>query len=218
MDTNKPFVITISRELGSGGRTIARKLAEKLGVRHCDKEIIKQLTGQFGLSAYEIEKIKAKKKNWLTDFIDRVTPIPNTDSFVGFKPHPGEDWNKDVTSGEVFKAESEIIKGFAEEGSCVIAGRSGFFVLKDHPNKFDIFIHASRPRRIERVMLKQDLTEEQAGLVIDSVDESRENYVKRFSGKSRYDVRNYDLVLNVDNLTEDEAVECILNMIEATAD
>ena len=49
-----------------------------------------------------------------------------------------------------------------------------------------------------------------AKILLDSVDESRENYVKRISGRSRYDARNYDIVLNVDNLTEDEAVDMIL--------
>ena len=216
MDTTKPFVITISRELGSGGRSIGRRLAQEMGVRYCDKDLIHKLTGQFGLSAYEIEKIKSKKKNWLADFIERVSPVPGTESFVGFKPRYGEDWNKEVTTDEVFQAESEILREMAEEGSCVIAGRSGFFVLEGHPNKFDVFIHASRPHRIGRVMQRQGLSEEQAGIVIDSVDESRENYVRRFSGKSRYDVRNYDLVLNVDHLSEEEAVGWILKMIEAT--
>ena len=64
-------------------------------------------------------------------------------------------------------------------------------------------------------MEKQQLSEEQAGIVIDAVDASRENFVQRFSGTSRYDVRNYDLVVNVDNMTEEEAAGHILERIEA---
>ena len=63
MNTDQKFVITISRELGSGGRTIGRLLAEKLGVRYCDKDVIESLVKEFNLSIYEIERIKAKKKN-----------------------------------------------------------------------------------------------------------------------------------------------------------
>ena len=114
----------------------------------------------------------------------------------------------------MFKAESEILRAIADEGPCVIAGRSGFFVLKDYPDKIDIFITASRPHRIARVMRKQHMTEEQAAAVIDSVDQSRETYIQRYTGTSRYDARNYDLVINMDRLTEDEAVELILSYIK----
>jgi cytidylate kinase len=108
----------------------------------------------------------------------------------------------------------EILEGIAEEGSCVIAGRSGFFVLEDHPNKVDVFITASREHRVARVMHKQNLNEEQAAAVIDSVDKSRENYIKRFTGTSRYDARNYDLVINMDNLAdENAAVDLILKFL-----
>ena len=69
MDTNEKFVITLSREIGSGGRTIGKKLAEKLGVPFCDKAVIRGLVDHFDLSAYNIEKIKGEKKNWLSDFI-----------------------------------------------------------------------------------------------------------------------------------------------------
>ena len=98
--------------------------------------------------------------------------------------------------------------------SCVIAGRSGFFVLKDFPNKVDIFITAPREKRIQRVMVKQHLSEQEAAAAIDRVDEGRENYIKRYAGTSRYDVRNYDLVINMDNFPdENAAVELILEYL-----
>ena len=60
MDTQQKFIITISRELGSGGRTIGRKLAERLGVRYCDKALIHSLMEKFNLTTFEIENIKAR--------------------------------------------------------------------------------------------------------------------------------------------------------------
>ena len=215
MNTESPFVITISRELGSGGRSIGEKLAGKLGVRYCDKLLIRSLVSQFNLTTYEIEKIKAKKKNWLADFLEKVAPVPRADMILG--PRPGQDetpFPHFTTSEEIFAAETEILHAVADEGSCVIAGRSGFFVLKDHPNKLDVFIRASRAKRIERVMTKQGVAREEAATIIDSVDEGRDNFVKHFAGTSRYDARNYDLVLNVDNLDEDDAVELILDSIK----
>ena len=70
--------------------------------------------------------------------------------------------------------------------------------------------------RIERVMRKQNLTREQAVEVIERVDKMRDNYIKRYTGKSRYDVRNYQLVINVDDLTEEEAADVILAYIKNT--
>ena len=215
MDINHPFVITISRELGSGGRTIGRKLAAQLNVRYSDKNLIQNLMEQFNLSTYEIERIKGKKKNWLSDFVEAVAPVPNTGAFVGFDPIKGNDWNNSyVKVDDIFEAESQIIRGIAEEGSCVLAGRSGFFVLKDHPNKVDIFIQAPLEKRIERVMKKQGLSEKEASEVIESVDKSRENYVQRWAGVSRYDARNYDLVINVGDMTDDDAVALILKYLK----
>lgn len=214
MNLQEKFVITIARELGTGGRTIGRKLAAELGARYCDKDLIAALVEKFGLTTYEIERIKGKKPDWLSDFIERLAPVPDASLFTGSRPVPTVSRAHPVTTGEVFQAESEILHELAEESSCVIAGRSGFFILKDHPNAVHIFIQASRENRIARVMSRQGMEEEQASVLIDSVDEGRENYIKRFSGRSRYDVRNYDLVLNVDGMTEDEAVSCILNFIQ----
>ena len=209
MNTNDRFVITISREVGSGGRTVGRKLAKKLGVRFCDKQLIRELVNMFGLNEGEIERIKGKKQNWLEDLFSRISPEFGSEMFIprGVEEPPV------VTSNEIFENEKQIIRSIAEESSCVIAGRSGFFILKDHPNKLDVFIHASRQKRIERVMRRQELTEKKAEEVIDYVDKARDNYIQKFAGTSRYDLRNYDLVLNMDYITEDEAVECILKAI-----
>ena len=214
MNTNEPFVITISRELGSGGRTVGRKLASELGVRYSDKELVNQLVDQFNLTTDGIEQLKGKKKNWMADFIQLVAPVPKVKMLVDQDSKYVQEFRADLTPDDLFTAESEILQGIAAEGSCVIAGRSGFFVLKDHPNKLDIFITASMEHRIERVMRKQQLSREEAVAAIKRVDEMRDNYVKRYAGTSRYDLRNYHLVLNMDNLTEDDAVKLILKFIK----
>lgn len=211
---NNHLVVTISREVGSGGRTVGRKVAEKLGIRYSDKDLINALREKFNLTTSSIEALKGEKKNWLADFIKWVAPMPKQNMFVNDESKFVREFRSDVTTDDVFKAETEILKAIVEEGPCVIAGRSGFFVLKDCPEKVDIFITASREHRIARVMRKQHLTEEQAVALIDSIDQSRENYVQRYTGSSRYDARNYDLVLKMDRLSEDEAVDLILAYIK----
>lgn len=208
-----PFVITISREVGSGGRTIGRKLAEKLGVRFSDKELIGALQSKLNLSSDRIEELKGKKKRWLDDFIQMVAPVPTSGLLVDVDSDYIAEYNSSLSTNDVFEAEKEILNGIADEGSCVIAGRSGFFVLKDRPNKVDILITASRENRIARIMSKQGLSREKAQEVIESVDKARDNYVLRYTGQSRYDARNYHMVLNMDYLTEDKAVELIMSYL-----
>ena len=214
MNTNERFVITVSRELGSGGHTVGLKLAEKLGVRFCDKEVIQGLVKEFNLTPTAIERMKGEKKNWFADFVKFLSPGQGAAVYSPEDGIYGKEYNPDVTTDDIFLAEREILLGLAEESSCVIAGRIGFAVLKDHPNKVDIFMTASREHRIERVMRKQCLERAVAEEVIDEVDKGRTNYVKRYAGVDRYDARNYDLVLNMDTLSEDEAVEIILKFIK----
>ena len=208
-----PFVITISRTVGSGGRTIGRKLAERLGVRFSDKELIDALQNKFNLTAESIEELKGKKKRWLDDFIQMVAPVPMSGLLVSGESDYVSEYNSTLSVNDVFEAEKEILNGIADEGSCVIAGRSGFFVLKGRPNKVDILITASRDKRIARIMEKQNLSRQKAEEVIDSVDKARDNYVKRYTGQSRYDARNYHIVLNMDYITEDQAVAMILSYL-----
>ena len=213
MNIKEPFVITISREVGSGGHTVSSILAQKLDARYCDKLLLESLQKQFGLSASAIEKLKGEKKNWLADLISTVAPMPSART-LGVDPRYSQEFRLDVTTDDVFKAEVEILQGFTQLGSCVVAGRSGFFVFKDHPNHLDVFITASLPHRLERVMKKQNLSEDSALALIKGIDEARDNYIQRYAGVSRYDARNYDLVLSADGHTEEELANLILAYIK----
>ena len=211
MKKNEKFVITINRELGSGGRTIGRKLAEKLGVEFYDKALIKELEKKYNLSVEEIEKLKGRNHSWWAELkrIMNISALANANYFV---PKPSDEPDL-LTTDEMFEAEKEILKGIAEEESCVIAGRSGFYVFQKHPNHLSILIQASLPFRIERVARKQNMSEEEARKTIERVDKMRENYVTKYTKTSRYDTRNYDLVISADGKTEDEVVDIILQYI-----
>lgn len=215
MNLNEKFVVTLSREIGSGGHSIGKLLAEKLGVRFCDKDLIKALRDKFDLSAYEIEKLKGEKKSWLSDFLLRVTPTPKATLLNDPNSVYIREFRPDVDTDDIFKAESEILRGLAEEESCVITGRSGFFILRDCPNKVDVFITAPLENRIQRVMRKQDMNHETAEVIVAEVDKMRENYIQRYAGVSRYDTRNYNLVINMDGITEEQAVNIILEYLGA---
>lgn len=211
MNKNEQFVITINRELGSGGRTVGRLLAEKLGVPFYDKAVVKALQEKYNLTVGEIERLKGRKHSWWAD-VERILKIEsgmNMDYYM-----PAKDDAPDLlTTDEMFKTETQILQDLAVEKSCVVAGRSGFHVFCNHPNHLSILIQASMAHRVERVAWKQGITEDEARKIIDQVDKMRENYVKKYTGTSRYDTRNYQLVIAADGKTEEEIADIILQYI-----
>ncbi len=211
MNKNEKFVITINRELGSGGRTVGRKLAEKLGVAFYDKALIKALQEKFNLTVEEIERLKGQKKSWWDD-VKRVWQIGPGANSNFFLPQKGSGVDL-LDTKEIFEAETLILQDIALHESCVVAGRSGFFVFRAHPNHLNIFIQASMPFRIDRLMRKQGKSEAEAREAIERVDRMRENYVQEYTKSSRYDTRNYDLVISADGKTEDEIVDIIMKYI-----
>ena len=213
MDKNQKYVITINRELGSGGRTIGRKLAEKLNVPFYDKALINELKQKFNLDTEEIEKLKGNKNNWWREFINAAMFLGQGMNEMWYYQRMTGQSAYLLTSNDMFKVEKEILENVAAEESCIIAGRSGFSIFADHPNHLSIFIQAPLEHRIQRIMDKQNLTHEEAEKIIKKVDEMRETYVKKYTGTSRYDTRNYDIVFNMEGKTEDEVVELILQYI-----
>ena len=213
MNKNEKFVITINRELGSGGRTVGRKLAEKLNVAFYDKALINELKEKFHLDTEQIEKLKSGKSDWWREFINSALYMGQGMNEMWYYNRMTGKEGYLVTSSDMFKQDKEILTKVAEVDSCIIAGRNGFSVFADHPNHLSILIQAPFEHRVQRIMDKQNLSREEAEQVIKKVDEMRENYVKKYSGTSRYDTRNYDLVINMEGKTEDEAVELILQYI-----
>jgi cytidylate kinase len=119
-----------------------------------------------------------------------------------------------VTTQQIFKVEKEMLLAMAENGSCVITGRSGFFVFRHHPNHINVLIQAPMEKRIQRLMKKQNMSAEEAEKTIRRIDKMRDNYVTKYTGESRYDTRNYDLVINMDSINEDDAAALIMQYIE----
>ena len=204
MNKNEKFVITINREVGSGGRTVGRKLAAKLGVKYCDKAVIEGLTQKFGLSPERIEEIKAKKKSWWNDINSYYQTLVNSADL------PMEAEVK-LDNKTMFETEKRILQELATQSSCVIAGRAGFIVFREWPNHLNVFIQASMDHRIKRIMNRRNVTLDDARAIIAKMDATREAYIKKYEDTTRYDTRNYNLVIQMDDLTEDDAAEIIID-------
>ena len=191
MNKNERFVITINRELGSGGRTVGRILAEKLGVPYYDKALTKPLEEKFNMTSEQIERLKGNNRSWWEN-IKRVLILG--EGAANSSEYYDEEKKELITSEAVLKAEKEILQSIANEESCVIAGRSAFFVTNGHQNRLNV-------------------SEKEAKKIIEEVDEAREEYLKNNAHTSRYDTRNYDLVIKMDGKTEEDAVNVILAFI-----
>ena len=172
MNKNKQFVISINRELGSGGRTVGEKLAQKLGVSFYDKALIKALEEKYNLTAEEIEALKGRSHSWWADF-KRVIGL-------GYSVSNNPDYTPSLinepdllTTDEMYRAECEILNGMAADESCIIAGRSGFYIFRNHPNHLSILIQASMEQRVQRLVRKRNITPQQAETVINDYGETQ---------------------------------------------
>ena len=212
MNKNEKFVISINRELGSGGRTVGEKLAAQLGVSFYDKAVVKGLCEKYHLTVEEVERLKGEKTNWWSDFkrVGSIGEAFNNERYYKVEVGSGLEL---ITTDALFREEKSILEGIAEQESCVLAGRCAFFIFRNHPNHLSILIQAPKEQRIQRVMRKQGITHEKAEKIITTVDKMRENYVSKYAATSRYDTRNYDLTISMDGMTEDDAVAVIMEYI-----
>ena len=182
----KRFIVTIGREFGTGGRKIATELAQMLGVQLYDRQLLEPIREEYNLTQAQVDQIKSVKPSW---------------------------WYENV-SQELYEEEEKLVRELAEKESCVILGRTGFHIFRDDERAFKVFLMAERPFRRDKVARRLDIDEAGADKLIDKVDEARENFTKTFSGKSRYDARNYDLVLNVTGLEPTEVARFIAECVE----
>lgn len=177
----KRFVITIGREFGTGGRKIATELAELLGVPLYDRQVLEPIREEHNLTQEEVDHIKAVKPSW---------------------------WYENV-SQDLYDEEEKLVLELAEKESCVILGRTGFHIFRENERAFKVFLMAEKPFRRDKVARRLNINEGSADLLIDEVDRARENFTLTFSGKSRYDAHNYDIVLNVAGLDPKDAAKII---------
>jgi len=203
----KSFVITISRQLGSGGAYIGQQLADKLNIFFADREIISKAAHQ--LSTLE-DNLESREEKLLTFWQSLRKTIPRTQGLYIVPVSPILEFSDD----ELFAVESEIIKHIAKDGPAVIIGRCGFDVLRQHPNHISIFIHANTEFRNERIQKLYNIRYGDAEKMIEKSDKVRAAYCKAFTGKEWADARNYDISIDSGKLGIDNSIELILNFLK----
>ena len=207
---DQKFVVTIGREFGTGGRQIAVELAKILGVELYDKGLLRQLEERYNLTQEEMDRIKAKKQTWWDEF---STFYQQAQAWAN-RPYYESVYVPNVTSELLYEEEERILKALAERESCIVLGRTGFHIFRNEPSAFKVFLIADKSFRRDKVARRLNINEGSADLLINKVDEARENFTLTFSERSRYDARNYDLVLNVSGLDPKSVAQFIADCLK----
>ena len=189
------YVITISREYGSGGRFIGRQLAKRLGINFYDNELLAQASEQSGMSKAVFENYDERKDG----FFSGIVPTS-----YGFDMSMGQ---------KVFLAQFDAIRAIAQRESCVIIGRCADYVLRDMPNVVSVFIHASMEKKIERAVKYYGVNQNKAKDTIIKMDKKRRNYYNFYSDRDWGKANTYDLCLTSD-IGLDESVDAIKTFAE----
>lgn len=191
-------IITISRQFGSGGRTIGKELADQLGIPCYDQELISLMAEESGFSAEQVKELDEKevRKKLFTTRAERALSSSYLQSAL---------WN----------AQEKVILNLAEQGSCVIVGRCADRILKDRDDVLRVFIHADDDFRAKRIVeVYGELEDADPYDRMLEKDKLREGYYERYTRTQWGDARNFHLTLNSGELGIDFCVNLLKKICE----
>ena len=187
-------IITISREFGSGGRTIGRMAAEKLGIPCYDQEIIEKITEETGmLKSYVESNVEDVQGGWLSVLA-------------------GRDYYGHSLQDDLHAAQTKVIRELADKGPCVIIGRCADSILDDYDNVLKVFIHASMEKRAERIVHQYGETAEDPVHRLKEKDKKRKAYYQLYSDRKWGAMENYHVALDSGVLGLERCAEIIVQL------
>ena len=200
---DKKKIITISREFGSGGRLIGRRLAEKMDVPYYDKELLDRIAEESGFCKEMMEDAEKKAKN---SFLYSLISAMGT----------AEAGPESLSLNErFFLAQFDTIRKIADEGSCVIVGRCADYILRQYPRCYNVFIHAPLEDRIERIISRsQGMTRKEAIELAEKKNKLRASYYNFYTDKGWGVASSYDLSIDSSILGSEETAIFIRDFIQ----
>ena len=193
-------IITISREFGSGGRTIGKMAAEKLGIPYYDKDLVKKVAVETGFDESYIEK--------------QGEDAPSKSIFGYTFAARGMNGAMNGMSADDFLwvIQRNVILDLAEKGPCVIVGRCADYILKERTDCLNVFVHAAAETRAERIVRLYGETEKSPAKRLEEKDKKREVYYKYYTGQVWGMAKNYAISLDSGKLGLDRCVELITGL------
>ena len=195
-------IITISREFGSGGRTIGRMVAERLGIPFYDKELVEQVALESGFAPKFVEEH------------GEHSPTGSLFSYA-FAPQgvPGI-MNGLSTADFLWNIQCSVILQLADQGPCVIVGRNADYILKDREDAFHVFIHADMEQRAERIVRLYGESEKSPEARLQEKDKRRKVNYQHYTGRTWGVAQNYDLCLDSGGLGIEQCADIVVNCVE----
>lgn len=185
MNNDNNIIINVGRQIGSGGRIIAKMLAEEFGCKFYDKELLNLAAKESGFCEKFFEQ-NDERKGFLKSLFHVRVPLMGESNF--YKDNFSQD--------SLYKFQSDAIKKVADEGSCVFVGRTADYVLRDYKNTVSVFIIANIDQRIKAVCKRHNFDRATARKYIHSQEEARASYYNYYTGKTWGHSESYDLCIN----------------------
>ena len=198
-------IITIGREYGSAGRQIGYKVAEDLGIKLYDREMLERAAKESGICEELFETHDEKPTN---SFLYSL--VMDSYSFG----YPSSSYTDMPINHKIFLAQFEAIKKIADEGPCILIGRCADYALENYSNVLSVFIHADTTKRAKRISRMYDMTESKAREMILRTDKKRGSYYNYYTNKKWSAVQSYDVCLDSGKLGIDGCVETIIEIIK----
>lgn len=185
MESNRKIIINVGRQIGSGGRIIARMLADDFKCGFYDRELLTLAAKESGFCEKFFEQ-NDEQKGFFHSLFHLHSP------FVG----DGGFYDNEFSQEGLFKFQSDTIRRLAEAGSCVFVGRCADYVLRDFKNVVNVFITANMDDRLSEIRKRKECTEAEAMKLIESGEKGRSTYYNYYTGKKWGDSSSYDLCVN----------------------
>ncbi len=198
----KKNVITISRQFGSGGRTVGRLVAEKLGIPFYDKELVEQVALESGFAPTFVE--------------EHGEHAPSKSIFAyAFAPQgvPGV-MNGMSTADFLWNIQCSAILQLAEKGPCVIVGRNADYILKDHEDALHVFVSADIAYRADRIVRQYGESEKSPETRLNEKDKRRMRNYQHYTGRTWGAAENYDICLDTGTIGIEECADIIVSIVK----
>jgi cytidylate kinase len=183
------MVITISRQMASGGVYIGRSVARRLGYKYIDREILEKAAEQLGADRAALAAVEERSSSFLDNLVKGFTFGTPEAASVAPSGRPVHD-------REVFETESRVIRAMADRYDCVVVGHAAFFVLRGRSNMVNVLIHAPQDFRVKRLQEFHKISADQARTEILNADRQRDKFIRTMAKLEWEDARNYHLSVN----------------------